>query len=89
MGTNGVIYTLTVDMTPSPITLLWLNPKAVTIQGSLVTSRVGLRNMLTFCDKHSITPKIQKYTLDSEGITKAMQDLRDGQVRYRAVLVAQ
>lgn len=89
MGTNGVIYTLTVDMTPSPITLLWLNPKAVSIQGSLFTSRVGLRNMLAFCDKHGITPQIQKYTLDSEGITKAMQDLRDGQVRYRAVLVAQ
>lgn len=89
MGTNSVIYTLTVDMTPSPITLLWLNPKAVSFQGSLVISRVGLCNMLAFCDKHSITPQIQKYNLDGKGITKAMQDLRDGKVRYRAVLVAQ
>lgn len=88
MGTNGVLYTLTVDMTPSPINLLWLNPKAGSIQGSLFTSRVGLRNMLAFCDKNSITPQIQKYNLDGEGITKAMQDLRDGKVRYKAVLVA-
>lgn len=32
-------------------------------------------------------PMIEEYPMTTEGVTKAMQNVRDGKVRYRAVLI--
>jgi D-arabinose 1-dehydrogenase-like Zn-dependent alcohol dehydrogenase len=86
MDTHGVIYPLTVAFEPSPIPLLELDFKGIKIQGSLVASRDTMRGLLEFAARKNITPTIMTYPLNVKGIESAMQDLRDGKVRYRAVL---
>lgn len=89
MATHGSIYPLTVAFEPSPIPLLELVFKGIKIQGSLVASRDAMRSLLDFAARKKIYPTIQKYPLNVKGIESAMQDLRDGKVRYRAVLTNQ
>ncbi|KAK9365298.1 GroES-like protein [Lipomyces kononenkoae] len=89
MAANGTIYPLTVDSSPSSIVLLRLIRKGAAIRGSNVASTKGIRKLLQFCARHDITPQIEQYPLNEDGIQTAMQALREGKVRYRAVLVAQ
>ncbi len=44
--------------------------------------------MLEFAAKHDIKPQIEKFPLSQAGVVAAMQNLRDGKIRYRGVLVA-
>lgn len=87
MDTNSSVYPLTVALEPTPVLLLALNMKGIKIQGSLVGSRDNIIKLLEFANKKKIYPTIMRYPLTEEGIVTAMQELRDGQVRYRAVLV--
>lgn len=87
MDAQGTIYPLTVAFEPSPVSMLNLLFRGINIQGSLVASRDAMRSLLEFAARKNITPTIVTYPLNVEGIEKAMQDLRDGNVRYRAVLV--
>ncbi|KAM0257106.1 hypothetical protein ACHAQJ_004570 [Trichoderma viride] len=89
MAPNSSIYPLTVDFTPSKITMISLAIKGIRIQGSLVVSTSEMRKMLNFCALHKITPQIEKFPLNETGMADAMQRLIKGNVRYRAVLVAQ
>lgn len=84
---NGSIYPLTAAMEATPIPLTLLSMKGIKIQGSLVASRNSLRSLVEFAAVKNIKPTIMKYPFTAEGIEQAMQDLRDGKVRYRAVLV--
>lgn len=43
--------------------------------------------MLEFAALHQIKPMINKFPLTQEGITNAMQTLKDGKMRYRGVLI--
>jgi D-arabinose 1-dehydrogenase-like Zn-dependent alcohol dehydrogenase len=45
--------------------------------------------MLQFAAFHGIKPIIQTFPLNVEGIEEAMHKLEKGQLRYRAVLIAQ
>jgi D-arabinose 1-dehydrogenase-like Zn-dependent alcohol dehydrogenase len=45
--------------------------------------------MLQFAAFHGIKPIIQKFALNVQGIEEAMQRLENGQIRYKAVLIAQ
>lgn len=87
LAANGTIYPLTVDPTPTPIALMSLVRRGGRIQGSNVGSTKGIRKLLEFCALHDITPQIQKYPLDEQGIQTALQTLREGKARYRGVLV--
>ncbi|KAF2449725.1 alcohol dehydrogenase [Karstenula rhodostoma CBS 690.94] len=86
MDTHGAIYPLTVAFEPSPIPLLELVLSGIKIQGSLVASRDTMRSLLEFAARKNITPTIMTYPMNVKGVETAMQDLRDGKVRYRAVL---
>jgi D-arabinose 1-dehydrogenase-like Zn-dependent alcohol dehydrogenase len=88
MAVHGTIYPLTVDSSPSSIVLLKFIRKGAAIRGSNVASTKGIRKLLQFCARHDIVPQIEEYPLNGDGIQTAMQALRDGNVRYRAVLVA-
>jgi D-arabinose 1-dehydrogenase-like Zn-dependent alcohol dehydrogenase len=44
--------------------------------------------MLSFAAKHGIRPMIEKFPMTQAGVTQAMARLKDGKVRYRAVLEA-
>ncbi|CAH0058213.1 unnamed protein product [Clonostachys solani] len=87
MDTHGSIYPLTVAFEPVPIPLLDLVWKGVKIQGSLVASRHSIRTLLDFAARKNIKPTIMTFPLDACGIETAMQKLREGQIRYRAVLI--
>lgn len=87
MDTNSIIFPLAVTFEQPPMPILPMNLKGVRLQGSLVASRQNLRDLLKFAAQKKITATVMKYPLNIEGIEAAMQDLRDGKVRYRAVLV--
>ncbi|KAM0511450.1 hypothetical protein ACHAPE_009889 [Trichoderma viride] len=89
MAPNSAIYPLAVDFNPSKIVLFQLVMKGIKIQGSVVVSTTEMRKMLKFCALHKITPQIEKFPLNETGMTDAMARLVKGDVRYRAVLVAQ
>ncbi|KAL6693137.1 GroES-like protein [Trichoderma pleuroticola] len=89
MAPNSSIYPLTVDFNPSKITMFFVALKGIRIQGSVVVSTTEMRKMLKFCALHKITPQIEKFPLNETGMSDAMRRLTEGNVRYRAVLVAQ
>jgi D-arabinose 1-dehydrogenase-like Zn-dependent alcohol dehydrogenase len=45
--------------------------------------------MLEFAAQHEIKPIMMEFPMTEEGITKAMDTLRDGKMRYRGVLIPQ
>lgn len=87
MDTNSSIYPLTVDFQPVTVPMIQLLLKGVRIQGSLVASRHGIRDLLEFAAHKKITPNVMTFPLTAEGIKDAMQTLREGKMRYRGVLV--
>ncbi|KAF5023625.1 hypothetical protein F66182_4327 [Fusarium sp. NRRL 66182] len=84
---DGSIYPLTASLEASPIPLTELSLKGIRVQGSLVGSRDSLRKLLEFAARKNIKPTIMKYPMTEQGIEAAMHDLKEGKVRYRAVLV--
>ncbi|KAL9619901.1 MAG: hypothetical protein Q9160_005548 [Pyrenula sp. 1 TL-2023] len=84
----GSIYPLTVSFDELKLPYVpWLFG-GVRIQASIVAPRAGYRRMLDFAAFHGIEATIERYTLDKDGIERAMQDLRDGKMRYKVVLYA-
>lgn len=88
---GGTISAMTVDpveLSFKNLPFLDLLMNAVQVQGSLPAPREMHKEMLRFSAFHGISPKIEKFPLDENGITTAMQKLREGKIRYRAVLEA-
>jgi len=71
------------------IPLLPLVGNGLTIQGTICPSRGVHIKMLRFAAVHGIKPVTEEFPLTAEGIEEAMAKLDKGEVRYRAVLVAQ
>lgn len=63
--------------------------KGLRIQWSICSSRALHVKMLHFAAQHHVEPIIQQFPLTVEGIEEAMRKLERGEVRYRAVLVAE
>jgi D-arabinose 1-dehydrogenase-like Zn-dependent alcohol dehydrogenase len=87
MDTNSTVYPLTVTFEHPQIPILSMNIQGISIQGSFVASRQTIRELLEFASRKNIKPIIEKFPLSTDGIEQAMQKLRDGDIRYRAVLV--
>ena len=88
---GGTISAMTVDpveLNFKDLPFLALLMNGVQVQGSLPAPREMHKEMLRFSAFHGISPKIEKFPLDEHGITTAMQRLREGKIRYRAVLEA-
>lgn len=43
--------------------------------------------MLNFAAKHGIKPETEKFDFTDEGVSDAIQKLKDGKMRYRGVVV--
>ena len=56
--------------------------------GSAGAHAQSMKDMLDFCAKRDVKPQIETFSMTQEGITNAMQKLRDGKMRYRGVVVA-
>lgn len=87
MDTKGTIYPLTVSQSETPVPFWPMNTRGVRIQGSLVASRHNLLELLEFCNRKKIRPTIMKFPMTPDGIEEAMLKLRNGEIKYRAVLV--
>lgn len=59
------------------------------VRTNLVASRGVHNDMLEFAARHKIKPTIETFPLSEEGLNKAIEKLKAGSVRYRAVLVAE
>jgi D-arabinose 1-dehydrogenase-like Zn-dependent alcohol dehydrogenase len=86
MAADGTIYPLTVSADATPIRLHQLVMKGLSIRGSCVAARPAIRKMLSFAAVHGIKPVIMEWPMNETGIAEAMEALRTGNVRYRAVL---
>ncbi len=53
---------------------------------NLVASRSTHAEMLAFAARHGVKPVIEEFSLDEEGVAKAIEKLQSGKIRYRAVL---
>ncbi|KAH0282532.1 GroES-like protein [Aureobasidium namibiae CBS 147.97] len=87
MAPGGMIFPLSVAEGNFTCSYMSLLAQGLSVQGSLVSSRYIHKRMLAFSAQHQITPAIQRYKMSEEGITKALDDLENGDVRYRAVLI--
>ncbi|KAH8805300.1 NADP-dependent alcohol dehydrogenase [Xylogone sp. PMI_703] len=83
---RGTIYPLGFSEGQFTIPYLKWNLKNIAFQPSTVHSPLGYRRMFEFVARHNIKPLIQIYPMTEEGIMKAVKDLQDGKVRYRAIL---
>ena len=63
--------------------------QGLTVQGSVVAARAIHKQMIDFSALHGIHPIIQKFPMMKEGITEAMDQLNNGNMRYRGVLIPQ
>ncbi|KAJ7074177.1 chaperonin 10-like protein [Mycena amicta] len=88
MKPKGAIYPLTVDSSNLVFPMMAVLGMGLTIQGSVVASRSVQNRMLQFAARNSITPLIERFPMTKAGVEDGMQKLREGKVRYRAVLVA-
>lgn len=86
MAPGGTIFPLSVDEGDFKIPYMGLLAQGLTVQGSIVAPRYIHKRMLEFAAHHQIKPITQHYEMNEEGIEKAMKDLDEGNVRYRAVL---
>lgn len=86
MAPGGTIFPLSVDEGDFSIPYMGLLAQGLTVQGSIVAPRYIHKRMLEFAAHHQIKPITQHYEMNEEGIEKAMKDLDEGNVRYRAVL---
>lgn len=88
MASFGTIYPLTFAEGDLKVPYLPFMTSGLRIQASIVAPRVICNRMLSFAAFHGIGAAIQKYKLDVIGIEQAMDDLREGKIRYKAVLSA-
>ncbi|KAH0367812.1 GroES-like protein, partial [Aureobasidium melanogenum] len=83
---GGTISAMTVDFGELRLPYLDMVMNAIQFQGSLPAPCQMHREMLAFAALHKIQPSIELFRLDKKGIDTAMEKLRRGQIRYRAVL---
>jgi D-arabinose 1-dehydrogenase-like Zn-dependent alcohol dehydrogenase len=58
------------------------------IHSNLVASRSTHSGMLDFAARHGVRPTIEKFEFSEEGFAEAVKKVKDGSIRYRAVLEA-
>ncbi|KAJ7497687.1 chaperonin 10-like protein [Mycena latifolia] len=88
MKPKSTIYPLTVSFGELVIPSLPVLVQGITIQGSAVAARSVHKRMLEFAARNHIEPVIERFPLTKSGVEEGMTRLREGKMRYRAVLVA-
>ena len=87
MANDSTIFPLTVSQGNFEIPYMRWLLAGIRIQASLVASRNIQRQMLEFAARNHVKPILNMYPMTVDGITDAMQTLRDGNMRYRGVVV--
>lgn len=87
LSPGAKIFTLAASFDPIQLSPIHLNMSGLSIHGSLIASVASVQAMLAFAAKHGVRPQIEKFAMTPEGVTEAMEKLREGKMRYRGVLV--
>jgi D-arabinose 1-dehydrogenase-like Zn-dependent alcohol dehydrogenase len=88
MAPKSTIFPLSVSDGNLEIPYMPLILQGINIQGSPVATRAVHREMLDFAALHGIKPIIERFPMSEGGIKRAMDKLEEGNVNYRAVLIA-
>jgi D-arabinose 1-dehydrogenase-like Zn-dependent alcohol dehydrogenase len=88
LAAGGKVFPLTISTEALQIEPLTMNLFNFQVIGSGLSPISGFRDMLAFSAKHGIRPQIEKFPMTQAGVIEAMQKLRNGNMRYRGVLVA-
>ncbi|KAJ6489508.1 putative NADP-dependent alcohol dehydrogenase C 2 [Mycena vitilis] len=88
MKPKGTIYPITISMDNFVIPILPIVATGLNIQGTAVAARSVHKKMLDFAARNHIQPIIERFPLTKTGVEEGMARLRDGNMRYRGVLVA-
>lgn len=86
MAPFGHIYPLTIAEGKLDFPYLPLVVKELSIHGSCSSSLEEVDKMLKFIVKHGIKPTVETFPMSVDGITKAIEKLESGRIRYRGVL---
>lgn len=89
LAPQAKIFPLSVAQGNFEIPYMPLLVNGLTVQGTVVGPRHIHQRMLDFAAHHKVAPVTQTFPMTEQGITDAMQKLKDGKVRYRAVLIPQ
>jgi D-arabinose 1-dehydrogenase-like Zn-dependent alcohol dehydrogenase len=89
MAKRGKIYPLTISFEAPSLPLLPLVAAGLSIVGSACCYRYEMQTMMDFAVRHGVRPQIQKWPMTQQGVTDAMQTLKDGKMRYRGVVEVQ
>ena len=89
MAKRGKIYPLTISFDAPALPLLPLVIGGLSIVGSAGCYRYEMQTMMGFAARHGVRPQIQTWPMTQQGVTDAMQTLKDGKMRYRGVVEVQ
>ncbi|MDD9953630.1 MAG: NAD(P)-dependent alcohol dehydrogenase [Candidatus Woesearchaeota archaeon] len=81
---HGRFHTVGAVPDPIPLQAFSLIVGQKSVSGSPLGSPALVQQMLAFCVRHGIKPKIEEFALAD--VNAAMQHLKDGKARYRIVL---
>ncbi|KAJ7272095.1 chaperonin 10-like protein [Mycena haematopus] len=88
MKPKSTIYPLTISFNDLVIPTMSIVLAGINIQGTTVAARSVHRRMLDFAARNHIAPVVEQFPLTRSGAEEGMRRLREGKIRYRAVLVA-
>lgn len=88
MKPKGTIFPLTVSFGALGIPVMPVITAGIKIQGTVIAARSVHKKMLDFAARHQIAPVIERFPMSKKGVEDGMARLREGKIRYRAVLVA-
>jgi D-arabinose 1-dehydrogenase-like Zn-dependent alcohol dehydrogenase len=84
-------HIILLGFTPEPLNMPFLPImlKEISIHGALTSKSHEFDAMLEFASTNGIIPTIEEFPMTENGAAAAIARLRDGSIRYRAVLVSQ
>ena len=84
LGPKGRLHIVGAVLEPIPVQAFSLIMAQREISGSPTGSPTAIARMLDFCGRHGIEPMVEMYPMSK--VNEAIGRLREGKVRYRAVL---
>lgn len=84
LGPKGRLHIVGAVLEPIPVQAFSLIMGQKEISGSPTGSPTAIARMLEFCARHAIEPVVETFPMSD--VNKALERLREGKLRYRAVL---
>lgn len=89
LNPKAMIIPLTVHFGEFKISQYQMLVRGFRIQGTVVSSRVAMKRMLSFIARRDVRPQIMTFPLTKDGIENSIKVLEEGKMRYRGVLTVE